>query len=362
MRKHWRKLATILILAVILSSASVSAQDKLPFQGQTLRIATYGGGSGKIIREAVTGPFERRTGAHIEWSEGAPLDFMAQLVGARGGSAPYDVVFLEDIEVLQAAAQGVIFKLDFNNIPNAKLLSPKALPADGYSAAWGYFRLGIAYLPGKLKAAGIAPPKDLSVIFDPRLAGHLALPDVTQTNWPNYMPTIAAFLGNPLSDPKTTINKLASIKGSSLFSSSSDMEARMTSGDIWVSLWVDGRVNGLKIKGTDIELAPMGIPDGKGGTLDYTAVLGLLTVANPDKKALAEAWIDTMLSTPVASQIAIRSTYAPSNQEAQKAVKADPKVGPLVDTNIERQFLPDFAAWPNFQDKWIDAWGKAFRR
>lgn len=362
MEKHWRKLATTLIFTVTLSGAPVWAQSKLPFEGQTLRVATYGGGTGKIIREAVTGPFERRTGAHIEWSEGAPLDFMAQLVGAKGGSAPYDVVFLEDIEVQQATAQGVIYKLDFNNIPNAKLLPPKALPADGYSAAWGYFRLGIAYLPDKLKAAGVAPPKDLSIIFDPRLAGHVALPDVTQANWPNYMPTIAAFLGNPLSDPKPTINKLASIKGASLFSSSSDMEARMTSGDIWVSLWIDGRVNGLKRKGTQIGFASMGIPDGKGGTLDYTAVLGLLTVSNSNKKALAEAWIDTMVSTPVASQIAIRSTYAPSNTEAQKAVKADPKVGPMVDTNIERQFLPDFAAWPKVQDKWIDAWGKAFRR
>jgi putative spermidine/putrescine transport system substrate-binding protein len=362
MGTHWQKLATALTLAMVVSSAPVWAQSALPFQGQSLRVASYGGGTGKIFREAVTGPFERRTGAHIEWSEGAPLDFMAQIIGAKGGPAPYDIALLEDIEAPQAAAQGVIYKLDFNNIPNAKLLPPEALPADGYSAAWGYFRLGIAYLPDKLKAAGIAPPKNLSIIFDPRLAGHLALPDVTQSNWPNFMPTIAAFLGNPLSDPEPTINKLASIKGASLFGSSSDMEARMTSGEIWVALWIDGRVNGLKLKGTRIEFAPMGIPDGKGGTLDYTAVLGLLTVTNPNKKALAEAWIDTLLSTPVASQIAIRSTYAPSNIEAQKAVKADPKVGPMVDTDIAKQFTPDFAAWPKVQDKWIDAWGKAFRR
>lgn len=357
----WDKVAAALVIAAALWSPAAWAQNKQPFNGQTLRVATYGGGTGKIFRDVVTGPFEQSTGAHIAWSEGTPENFLAQLIGAKGGTPPYDVVFLEDVEEAQAIAQGVIYKLDLAKIPNAKLLPPKALPAAGYGAAWGYFRLGIAYLPDKLKAAGIAPPKNLSIIFDPRLAGHIALPDVTQTNWPNTMPGIAAFLHNPLDDPKPTVDKLASIKGLSLFSTSSDMEARMTSGDIWVSLWIDGRVNRLRLHGMNIGFAPMGIPNGKGGTYNYTAVLGLMSVANHDKQDLAEAFINTVLSTPIATQISLKSTYAPGNREAQKAVKADPKLGPLVDTDLAKQFVPDFPAWEKVQNKWIDAWGEAMQ-
>jgi spermidine/putrescine-binding protein len=175
------------------------------------------------------------------------------------------------------------------------------------------------------------------------------------------MPGIAAYLNNPLSDPKPTLAKLASIKNLSLYLSSADMEARMTSGDIWVSLWIDGRANGLKLKGVDVAFAPLGIPNGKGGVYDYIAPLGMLVIANPEKKAISEAWINTMLSTSVATQVSLRSTYAPSNLEAEKAVKADPKVGPLVAGDLSNQFTIDAASWQKVQNKWIDAWGEVMR-
>ena len=137
----------------------------------------------------------------------------------------------------------------------------------------------------------------------------------------------------------------------------------MTSGEIWVSLWIDGRVNQLKLKGVNIDLAPMGIPDGKGGLADYTAVISMLCVANPKRQALAETFIDTMLSTPVATEIAIKSAYASSNIEAEKALVADPKVGPLlINVDTDKLFIPDFASWPKYQNRWIDAWGRAFNR
>jgi len=361
MYRHCLLLAAALSVTVSLSSAPAHSQEQR-FSGQTLRVAGYGGGSGRIIRQAVSPTFEKLTGAKIEWSEGTPTDFTAQLMAAKGGEPPYDVVFIEDIVEPQAMARGIISKLNMKNIPNEKFVQDRAKTPDGYSIAWGFFRLGIAYLPQKLKAAGIAPPKDLSIIFDPRLAGHIALPDINQTNWPNFMPTAAAFLGNPINEPNKTIDKLASIKGASLFSSSSDMETRMTSGETWVSLWIDGRVNQLKLKGLDIEFAPMGVPDGKGGHLNYTAVLGLMSVSNPKKQELAEIFINTMLATPVATEIALKSTYAPSNSEAQKAIKADAKLGPLVDTDITKQFVPDFHSWPPVEHRWIDVWGKAFRK
>ena len=172
---HWLKFASSLTFAVLATGASAEAQST-QFKDQILKVASFGGGTGKIFHQAGTPAFENRTGARVEWSEGAPPDFLAQLAAAKGGDPPYDVVYFDDIEEPPAAALGVIYKLNLDNIPNAALLDANGKTADGRCLAWGYTRYGIAYLPDKLKAAGIAPPKDLSIIFDPRLAGHLGPP------------------------------------------------------------------------------------------------------------------------------------------------------------------------------------------
>src|SRR5262249_48683982 len=153
----------------------------------------------------------------------------------------------------------------------------------------------IAYLPDKLQQAGITIPKDLSILLDPRLAGHVAVPDVNQPNWSGVMPALVAFFGNSLDDPAPTLSKLAALKGLVLYNSSSDLEARMSSGEVWVSLWTDGRVNGLKAKGVNIEIASEGIPNPQGGTFDSTAAPTVMEISNPANKDLAEAYIDAVL-------------------------------------------------------------------
>lgn len=334
-----------------------------PYEGMTLRVASYGGGTGKAIREGVTAEFEKQTGATITWTEGAGLEYLAQLAAAKGGPPPYDVVFLEDLMEPQAVKQELIVKPDFANIPNAALLPPEMIMPSGYGPGWSYFRLVIAYRPDKLSEAGIEPPKDLSIIFEERLQGHLALPDINQSNWPHFMPSFAQFFGNSLDNPDPTIEKIASVKGAVLYSSSSDLEARMSSGEIWVALWIDGRANGLKAKGVNVEIAPLGIPNPAGGTFDYTAGLFVTQISNPDPKvkALAEVLINIVLSAPFQTNFSKTTTYTPGNLEAQKAVLEDPKIGAFFDSDLSKAFRPDFEAWDVNRLNWVNAWGRAMR-
>jgi putative spermidine/putrescine transport system substrate-binding protein len=359
-------LHVLLSVAAITIGSALAPQGALGqqprYDGQVLRVATYGGSTGKAYRDFVTKPFEQRTGARIEWSEGSPQDFIAQLIVAKGSVPPYDVVIIEDLQEPQAISNKLIVKPDYARMPNAKLLERDAIPASGYGPARNFVRIGLAVLPGKLKEAGIPLPKDLSIIFDPRLAGHIAIPDATQANWLGSMPGIAAFLKLPITDPKPTLDRLAGIKGLSLYSSSSDVEARMTSGEIWVSLWTDGRANALKLKGVDIEFVPMAIPNPKGGTYEFIAVKAVPQLTNAAKKELGEIFIDTMISTPVATSLTLATTYTPTNVEARKALQADPKIGRLMNTDLSRQFQPDWQAWQQVEAKWLDAWGRTMRR
>jgi spermidine/putrescine-binding protein len=314
------------------------------------------------LKNAIAPVFEQRTGAHSEWTEGDPLQFISQLIAAKGGPVPYDVVPVESLLEPQAVAQGLIIQPDDSKLSNGHLLGPGMLHPGGYGPAWGYFTIGVAYLPDKLNAAGIPFPKDLSIIFDARLAGHIAIPDVSQPNWPHVMPALAAFLGMPLSDPAPVLARLAGIKGATLYTSSADLETRMTSGEIWVSVWIDGRVNGMKAKHVKIDLAPLGIPNPKGGTFDYSAGLLLFELANSAKKELGEAFLNELISTPVQTRIALDTGYTPTNVEALKSVRQDPQVGSFFGSDISKAFRPDFVAWQKVQDRWIDAWGKAMRR
>jgi putative spermidine/putrescine transport system substrate-binding protein len=366
MRGYFHLLNQCLSIAIVAGAAlpapATAQTGTQPFAGQTLRVGAWGGGTGKVLRDATTPGFEQLTGAHAAWTDGDPVQFIAQLLAARGGAAPYDVIGLESLLEPQGVSQGLFVQPDESKLSNGHLLARGMVHPGGYGPAWGYFSLGIAYRPDKLKAAGIPAPKNLSILFDPRLAGHVAIPDVSQPNWPHFMPALAAYFGTPLSDPAPVLNKLAAIKQASLYTSSSDLEARMTSGEIWVSLWVDGRVNAMKTKGVDIELGPLGIPNPKGGTYAYYAGLLLFDLTNPARKALGDVFLNELLSTPVETKIALATGYTPTNVEALKVVRKDPKLGKFFNSDLSSDFIANPAAWQKVQNQWIDAWGKAMRR
>lgn len=354
-------IAFSLCVTLAASTIATAQQGGQRFAGQTLKVATWGGSTGKAHRDA-TPEFEKATGAKIEWSEGTEIEFLAQLLAAKGSTPPYDLINITDVLEPQAINQSLIIKPDYSKIPNAKLMSPDLVSHTGYGPVWHYLRFVIAYLPEKFREASIQPPKDLSILAEPKLANRVAIPDVTQPNWgAGVAPSLAAFYGHSLNDPGPTLAKLAAIKGLVLYNSSSDLEARMLSGEIWVSVWTDGRVNGLKAKGAKIEIAPMGIPNPKGGTFEFVAGPAMIQITNPAKKELAEAFINHMLGTEFQVAYARGTLYSPVNVEALKIVRQDPKKGSYFDTG-GKLYTPDFAAWEKAQDRWIDAWGKALRR
>ncbi len=363
--RHW-SFVMAACAAIILSAPLSAQQASRPFDGQTLRVALWGGNTGKALRAAIAAPFEQRTGARIEWSEGDPLQFMAQLVAAKGGQPPHDIFPVESLLEPQAVEQGIVVRPDPAKLTNGHLLAPGVLSHGGYGPSWGSFRLGIAYLPEKLAAAGIPEPTDLSILYHPKLAGHVSIPDVSQANWPHFMPALAAFHGLSLNDPAPVLAKLTAIKGLSFSASSSDLETRMTSGEMWVAVWIDGRVNALKAKGVNVKLAPFGIrnPKAKGEVLGYSVGLLQFQIANPAKKALGEIFLNELISTPVQTKIALATGYTPSNVEALATARKDPKMGSYFasEAGIGRGFVPDYIAWNKVQSRWMDAWGKAVRR
>lgn len=346
--------------AGLLPSPTFAQSSQLPdLKGQTLRVATWANG---VWHKQASEAFEKATGLQIEWTIGNEPDFMAQLLAAKGTQPPYDIVTLSETYEPQAIQQGLIVKPDYSKIPNAKDIARDLVRNNGYGPAWQYSLFGVAYSPAKFKAAGIPEPKDLSVIADPRLTKHVAMPDVSQINWGGgIIQTVAAYYGHSLSDPAPTLAKISSIKDLIFYTSSNDVDVRYLSGEIWAVLWTDGRVNIMRSKGVDIGFAPMGVRNPKGGVYTYTASPGLVEISNPAKKALAEIYINAMLEKEFQIKYSTGSLYAPANAAALKALQADPKIGRYF-TPVSGVFTPDVEAWSKNQAKWVDAWGRAMRR
>src|SRR5579859_719632 len=142
----------------------------------TLRVGCYGGAFTDAAAKYAAAPFTTRTGIKIEWINGNPSDHLAKLIASKGRPAPYDVVYLDDDIESEAIAAGVLGKSGPADIPNLKYLYAQAINKDGYGPALNFYSTGIAYNVEKFKAAGIAEPTSWTDLWNPKLAGHVAVP------------------------------------------------------------------------------------------------------------------------------------------------------------------------------------------
>ena len=101
------------------------------------------------------------------------------MLAARGRQPPFDVVLLDDAVQDAAIKAGVLAKLDPELVPNLRKLYPRARNPQGYGPYAIFYSIGIVYNKDKLKAAGIAEPTSWADLFNPKLAGHISIPDIS---------------------------------------------------------------------------------------------------------------------------------------------------------------------------------------
>ncbi len=112
---------TALLLPSILSSwrAARAASDKGP-----LIFLTWGGGFGKGIRAGFEDPFKAATG--IEIKDVTPFSYgKFQTAMTHGNPEHYDLIWFDDeVEPLRAGKEGLVEKLNYDWLPNAKAALP----------------------------------------------------------------------------------------------------------------------------------------------------------------------------------------------------------------------------------------------
>jgi putative spermidine/putrescine transport system substrate-binding protein len=345
------RVAGLLAGAVLIASnaGAVLAQSNV-----TLRVGCYGGAFTDAAAKFAAGPFTARTGIKIEWINGNPSDHLAKLIASRGRPSPYDAVYLDDDIEDEAIAAGVLGTSGPADVPNLKFLYAQAINKSGYGPALNFYSTGIAYNVEKFKAAGIAPPTSWVDLWNPKLAGHVGVPTLENTMGHAFLVAAEYLAGGNESTPERGIDKIAQIKAQSYPGSSPVLDPLLSSGDVWVAPWLNGRTWGLIGRGVPLAYV---LPR-EGG---YFGMTTISVTANAPHRKEALAFINEVLGPLAQLGMVAQIPYGPTNKLLGPVLAAYPDVAKKFPSSPEDFARLKLINWKVFHQQYpraVDLWNR----
>jgi putative spermidine/putrescine transport system substrate-binding protein len=285
----------------------------------TLRIATFGGAFDYVQQKYVASVFTARTGIKVEFINGNAHDHLAKLIAAKGREPPFDLVFLDEDVQVQAITAGVLSKMSDSEVPNLKFVYDEIKNKDGYGPGMNLYSCGIAYNVEKFKEAGIPAPTAWADLWNPKLAGRIAVPTLDSPMGHAMLVAAEHLAGGDESTPEKGIAKIAEIKAQSYPASSSTITTLLTSGSVWVVPWLNGRTWGLTDKGMPIAyLLP------KEGAFRGLTMMDVVSGTKHRKEALA--YVNDVLGPLYGIGIMYEFPYGPPNKLLAPILAAYPEI------------------------------------
>lgn len=307
----------------------------------TLRVASYGGSFTAAQKKYAADLYTARTGVKVEYIDGNPSDHLAKMIASRGRQAPFDVVYLDDNVQSEAIAAGLVEKFTAADVPNLNLLYDTAKNKDGYGPAMLLYSVGIAYNVKKYEAAGIPAPTSWADLWNPKLAGHIGVPTLDNTMGHAFLVAAEYLNGGTEATPEKGIAKIAALKAQSYPGSSTTVEALMTSGDVWVIPWMNGRTWGLIDKGQPLRFV---IPT-DGAFSGFTSID--VVKGSPHRKE-ALAYINYVLDPLTQLGQANAVPYGPTNKALAPVLAAYPELAKKFPSSPEDIAKLRKIDWPTF--------------
>lgn len=357
---HRISMCATLIAAMLAAAALLTVAAGTADAADTLRVATFGGSYLEGVKKSIEVEFRKRTGANVEYVVGGPRDHLAKLVAANGARAPFDVVDWPQDMQDEAVKQNLVEHLDPATLPNAKMLQKEAILHPDYPPAIQWVVSGILFNRAKFKENGIAVPTSYAALGDPRLAGHVGLPDIANPVAPFFLSGLNQSLAGDVSDLDASLKFLSKIDSPIMFPNFAVLQTRFGSGEIWALPGNQAYLLRLRNSGADIAFALPKIGDKLG-----VASGEVLDIAKgTDQRKLAEAWIDVALSADAQLSMARILGYSPTNRAAAaELAKSGNKEAFLTDdADIAALFRPDWAKVNAAFPQWIEKWNKAMRQ
>lgn len=338
------------LLGLTWSDASY-AQDR-PFAGVTLRVGTWGG-SWREARHELIGKKLEEMGAKVEYVIGTPRDNFAKLLTARRqGDLPIDLMEISPELTLTLEKQGFLEPLNYQAIPNAA--STDQIYRTPSAVATQVIQIGIAYNKKKFDELGLPKPTSFADLYNPKLAGHVAMTDINSIEAPYLLVAFAMLGGGNETNLDPGFKKISELKAAYNYKASTDLATKVTLGEIWTAPWHAGWVLRIARSGFPLAHADPKVGDKHGMIAEE--FMGIMK--GTKARAAAEFWINRSLEADVQIQFARKVGVVPTNGKALAQMKGDPDLKNFMwsETDQRSAFHMNWKVvepqMPSIVDKW----------
>lgn len=287
------------------------------FEGQTLRVNSWGGSDGLVIQKYIVAPFMKATGAKVIVEEGVTSASIAKVV-AQKADPQLDVVFLDDVGVFSLHRQGLLDQLDLSKIPNAKDVYSTFVLDGGYGI--GFY----TYITTVLYNSGAGPaPTSWNDLWDPRYAGKVLTPTITDTQALLFTVMAARLGGGDLDNLAPAWPKLRAYKPQVFaFVENRALDAyALQNGQATADIDIPSYSKPYMENGRNIAVTTK-LKEG------YFCITGAAVLVKGSKgnRDIAHAFINQALSPESQAGLAEEQWYGPTNQKTQVSASAAPYV------------------------------------
>jgi putative spermidine/putrescine transport system substrate-binding protein len=301
-------LAALLLAAVCLGgcgSKDEGSNEKTAKQGgDTLVVGTYGGKYDEAFMKAVIKKFTAETGVEVVLD---PSYSYAKLAG-EGKNPSVDLALMDDIQVAQGKDADVFLPLDLTKLPNTKDLYKGAVDPTGLGVSIQWGRLGLVYRTDKIKEK----PTSWQDLWKDEYKGHVTINTLQGTSGLQVLCMAARLNGGDDAhlDPGWTAMKQLAANCKAIAQSTSNLTDMLTTGEVWIAPWWDGRAYALVDEGVPVDFV---VP--KEGAFN-TNVEMIITKYSKNQE-MAYKFLNAMLDAKAQAEMSSIIHYGPVNKDAK---------------------------------------------
>lgn len=145
-----------------------------PAGPKTLKVMMNGGAYETLSRKLVVEPFEKKYGVSVEITPGNSSEMVSRLK-AEKASPTQDLVIIDDFPAAVLIGEGLVEKVNADNVPNMKDLAPEALDPEGYGPIVHSHGTIIVYNKELVK---VKPPESWADLWKPEYKGMVVPPAI----------------------------------------------------------------------------------------------------------------------------------------------------------------------------------------
>jgi putative spermidine/putrescine transport system substrate-binding protein len=321
--------------------AVVGAPAILHAQTATLKITTWGGKWGDIMKGELLPAFEKEFKCTVSADQAFP--FVPKLQASPKGNPVYDVLHTNSNEQWSSVELGLVeAKLDHKKIPNIADVYPYAISDKIVGVSIFTSAIGLGYRTDK----GLKAPTSWKDLADPALAGLRGgyIIPVNSLGQAHLM-MLGKIYGKGFTDLDAAYKALEALKPIKLVDFTGQMEKMLLSGEVSMGVIHDSGIYRYDGQNQPVDFA---IPS--EGVMALEQVLNV--TPGTKVKELAYAYIDYMLRPDVQKKLSETVWYSPSNRKVKLDARYDAKLF-NTEAKVAQLIQPDWK-WYNERKEEID--------